>query len=120
MSLQGYINQEEQFSNTSTIAGNWEYHQFEPIDANRIHASRVSGESTSIIANVSKWHEKEHSYQHANVWSSDSDNVAYMYDIIGGLATHEISIEQCDTLVNFMYPHGPKNSSSWPLNRDTC
>ncbi len=107
--------QDTRFEHGSTIAGTRENHQFIPIDQQSVQVSRISGDIPFIASLGSKPLALE------PLDLQPGKYVACIYEQqwwIGNIT--ENSVEEKDSLITFLHPHGPSKSFQWPLRSDIC
>ena len=107
--------QEERFKDGHTIAGTRENHQFVPIDDKKIRISKVSNDTSSLIAHVNRSVRSEMPFVSiANL--QPGQYIACIYDInwwYGNIS--QISVDNHDALINFMHHHVPLACEKWYL-----
>lgn len=108
------------FTNVQTLPGTRSFHNYLPIDdIGTVEARRISSDETAAIV--------------FNLFNTQQIYLVKLEDLTPGCfigctydslwyfgMVREVNIEEQDVTVQFLHPHGPSPSFSWPKREDVC
>lgn len=106
----------ERFSRGDTVPGTRSSHHFVPVSTSKI-AHKLSSEDDSYI--------DTHDFNLPTIPGlseiTPSTYVTCIYDSFWWVGlVRKMDKEQGDAEIDFMHPHGPRNTFNWPARDDTC